>query len=162
MKQLANGTVRMTRREFDALLEYSTSLPTGTTPGKQWKRAVRPWMNKPHDEWRLGQYGEPYPEGHEHHGQIPIFWFHISVEGVPPRFPAIWVPPAPMRGRSVDAPCGWQEGDLCMRDLCLGVLELRRDYDLGGCTCWQHAPCSSCLSHVPECPECGHREPEPY
>jgi len=30
--------VKLTPREFDELLEYSTTLPTGTTIGKRWKR----------------------------------------------------------------------------------------------------------------------------
>lgn len=31
-------TVTLTRKEFEALPDYSCSLPTGTTIGKQWKK----------------------------------------------------------------------------------------------------------------------------
>jgi len=64
------------------------------------------------------------------------------------------------------APVGVEEGDLCMRSYpdgrppCLGKMVLRRDPDQGGCYCWRSAPCGSCLSEVPECDTCGHREPE--
>jgi len=30
----------LTQKEFDDLLEYSTSIPTGTTIGKRWKRRI--------------------------------------------------------------------------------------------------------------------------
>ncbi len=90
----------MTQREVDALPEYSTSLPTGTTAGKAWKRRV-PW-NAPADkaDWWRGTYGKPYPEGHPHHGQVPIGWRRIRIIGRAPFFPIdITVPPPPMRGR---------------------------------------------------------------
>lgn len=90
----------MTQREVDDLLEYSTSLPTGTTAGKAWKRRV-PW-NAPKDraEWWRGTYGLPYPEGHEFEGQIPIGWRRIRIIGRPAFFPIdISVPPPVMRGR---------------------------------------------------------------
>lgn len=94
MKLLDNGTVLLTPREFRDLLEYSTTLPTGTTPGKVWKRRV-PWWAKPEDaQWMRGCFGVPYPEGHEHHGQIPIGWRPIRIQGQPPRWPAnVKVPP---------------------------------------------------------------------
>jgi len=44
----------MTLQEFDNLLEYSCSMPTGTITGKIWKRA-EPYR-EPHDRWLLGQY----------------------------------------------------------------------------------------------------------
>lgn len=43
----------LTEPEFEALLEYSTSLPTGTSVSKRWKRAVPP--NAP-VEWWMGEY----------------------------------------------------------------------------------------------------------
>lgn len=78
----------MTARELRSLLEYSTSLPSGTTAGKRWRRAVWPWRNKPNDEWRLGEYGVPFPEGHKYHGEIPIIWRQIIVTDVPRKWPA--------------------------------------------------------------------------
>lgn len=41
----------LTQVELDALPEYSFSLPTGTVPGKQWKRKVA-------SDWWLGEYGK--------------------------------------------------------------------------------------------------------
>lgn len=80
-----------------------------------------------------------------------------------PAWPADQAVPLPlMRGRCRDAPEGTEEGELCFRNGgCQGKLELR-SRDGAGCHCgisW--APCSSCMSRVPECPSCGHREPEP-
>jgi len=34
------GSISLTQKEFNDLLEYSTSVPTGTTLGKVWKRGV--------------------------------------------------------------------------------------------------------------------------
>ncbi len=99
MKLLVNDAVLLTRREFADLLEYSTTLPTGTTAGKAWK-ARRPW-NAPKDraEWWRGVFGAPYPEGHKYHGQIPIGWRRVIVEGQPHHFPAdVRVPAPTMRG----------------------------------------------------------------
>lgn len=79
--------VFMTERELRELREYSTSLPTGTTPGKRWRRAVRPWFDEPNDEWRMGEYGQPFPEGHKYFGEIPIYWRQIIVTDVPRRWP---------------------------------------------------------------------------
>lgn len=48
------NTVPLTKQEFDALPDYSCSLPTGTTIGKQWKR-----RNNYDDEskgWTRGTY----------------------------------------------------------------------------------------------------------
>lgn len=87
MELLPNGAVLLTRAEFDALLNYSTTLPTGTTPGKSWRKAAWPRHQEVNDEWWRGTYGKPYPEGHEHHGEIPIGWRRIVVAGVPARWP---------------------------------------------------------------------------
>jgi hypothetical protein len=45
--------------EFDALPEYSCSIPTGTTVGKKWKRPV-PYeiRTDPPNTWVLGEYVE--------------------------------------------------------------------------------------------------------
>lgn len=55
----------MTQQEFDDLPEYSATLPTGTTPGKRWKRKIytgsRPLPTPPYhiftEEWLIGEYG---------------------------------------------------------------------------------------------------------
>lgn len=75
-----SGAVQLSRNAFDQLMEYSSSLPTGQRPGKVWKAQFR-------SGWFLGRYGHPYPEGHEHHGQIPIGWWPIYVIGQPPAWP---------------------------------------------------------------------------
>lgn len=52
----ATDVARLTQQEFDALHDYSASLPTGTTIGKQWKR-----RNDYYDAskgWQLGEYVE--------------------------------------------------------------------------------------------------------
>ncbi|MFN3387481.1 MAG: hypothetical protein ACK40O_01005 [Allosphingosinicella sp.] len=79
---------RLTPAQLLDLPEYSTTIPTGTTPGKRWRRALRPWRSGLSDEWWLGQYGKPYPEGHEHFGSVAIFWRRIIVIGAPARWPA--------------------------------------------------------------------------
>lgn len=38
-------TVRLTRREFEALSEYSSTVPTGTTLGKRWKRNLNAYRD---------------------------------------------------------------------------------------------------------------------
>jgi hypothetical protein len=92
VKLLDNGSIMLTKREFDALLEYSYSLPTGTTPGKAWKS-----KNYRTGEWKRGVFGKPYPPGHEYHGQIPIGWRTIVVEGAAPYWPiAVRIPPPPL------------------------------------------------------------------
>lgn len=58
---------RLTRDDFDDLPEYSASLPTGTTPGKRWKRDTA-------QGWFLGEYVEINEDG-----QIGIRWQPIEV-----------------------------------------------------------------------------------
>lgn len=48
--------VEMTPTEIDALLEYSTSLPTGKTIGKQWKRRL--FAGPKRGAWLLCEYVE--------------------------------------------------------------------------------------------------------
>lgn len=80
------------------------------------------------------------------------------------------VGPPLMRGRQRTPEPGFEEGDLCLRfdpryGTCLGKLENRHgEPDEGsgwGCSCFQNAPCSYCMSEVPECPICGWRDEEP-
>lgn len=59
----------ITQEEFDKLLEYSSSLPTGTTIGKRWKR-------KCPDGWLIGKY-VPCDE----EGMIGIEWTQPKIIG---------------------------------------------------------------------------------
>lgn len=46
--------VSLTQEEFDALAEYSCTIPTGTTIGTRWKRG-EPYHG-PRSAWYLGEY----------------------------------------------------------------------------------------------------------
>lgn len=71
----------MTMAEFNALLEYSTTLPTGQTEGKVWKRQsnIGACQRKPKTppKWLLGEYGK-VADGH-----IAIHWYDIAIEEHP-------------------------------------------------------------------------------
>lgn len=55
------ATVDLTPAQFTALLEYSTTLPTGKTVGKQWKRYLAAGPKA--GSWLLGEYVEhPQPD----------------------------------------------------------------------------------------------------
>lgn len=77
---MANGnetlreTLRLTQAELDALLEYSYSLPTGTTAGKRWKKRVG-------DEWKVGEYGDSFPDprGGRFPARVSIKWYDVEV-----------------------------------------------------------------------------------
>lgn len=84
---LCNDALLLTLAEFKALPNYSCSLPTGTTPGKAWRRAAHYYRQGVADEWWRGVYGKPYPEGHKFHGQIPIGWRRIVIKDVQPIWP---------------------------------------------------------------------------
>lgn len=61
----------LTRAEFDGLLEYSTTLPTGQRIGKRWKaRRVGGWL--------IGEY-TPDPKGQP--GYVGIRWTVAFVDG---------------------------------------------------------------------------------
>lgn len=66
-------TITLTKTEFDELLDYSCSNPSGTTIGKRWKR-----RSDYHDEtkgWYMGEYIEhPDPD------LVGIKWREIVVE----------------------------------------------------------------------------------
>lgn len=64
----------ITQKELDELLEYSCSLPTGTTPGKRWKRDLEAYAPKSSNveepvadlekqmrgkKWIIGEFFEP-------------------------------------------------------------------------------------------------------
>lgn len=46
--------------EFNALLEYSTTIPTGKTPGKSWKKQV--YFGKHRGSWLRGTYVDNDPD----------------------------------------------------------------------------------------------------
>lgn len=76
-------TVYLSQKEFDSLLNYSCSLPTGTTVGKRWKcnrNAYREPPSKREPDWWMGEYymDETIPEG-----QIGIRWSKIVVGVLP-------------------------------------------------------------------------------
>lgn len=65
-------TAVMGPEDFQALPDYSASIPTGTTIGKRWKR-----RKDYHDEskgWRLGEY-----VGHLNPDLVAIRWRTIEV-----------------------------------------------------------------------------------
>ena len=72
-------TLYLSVAELNGFSDYSCSLPTGQTVGKRWKCNVR--KNAGRFRWRVGEYGEPFPEGHEFHGDIPIYWYDVVIEG---------------------------------------------------------------------------------
>lgn len=55
---------------FDALPEYSTTLPTGTREGKQWRRRV-PAFGEPH-YWLIGEYGPIAADGYVYIAWRPL------------------------------------------------------------------------------------------
>lgn len=73
-------TIRMFKEDFDALLEYSCSLPTGTEIGKRWKRDQNAYLPlrklffgwykpKYRANWFVGEYAESKQEG-----KVDIIW----------------------------------------------------------------------------------------
>lgn len=64
--------VELTQAEFDELPEYSCSLPTGTTIGKEWKRG-EPYR-APRERWYRGMYVESEREGY-----VKVKWQRIRV-----------------------------------------------------------------------------------
>ncbi|RYF12751.1 MAG: hypothetical protein EOO77_16945 [Oxalobacteraceae bacterium] len=74
--------IRMHPHEFDKLRTYSCSLPTGTTPGKMWRR-----LDGDHDLdfkrrggvplWMVGQYDPDCPADAK---DIKILWFRPIIK----------------------------------------------------------------------------------
>ena len=71
----------LTKAEFDALPEYSATLPTGTTPGKRWKRhdgLFDPTCTDP--KWMIGEY-DPIDDGKGSTIKINWYWPVLVVPG---------------------------------------------------------------------------------
>lgn len=72
-------TIALSKQEFDALPEYSCTLPTGTTVGKRWKLG---WpYHEPRTRWFLGEYAKS-----DLPGMVDIVWREIvfvAEEGAP-------------------------------------------------------------------------------
>lgn len=64
--------LKMDQDQFDALLEYSTSLPTGKGIGKQWKRREPPFGDP--CRWLMGEY-----VGCDEPGMVGIEWSEVEV-----------------------------------------------------------------------------------
>lgn len=62
--------VFMTKAEMKALLDYSTTLPTGTTVGKQWRRRDRESTSG----WTMGEYLD-----HPDPNKVRIRWREIAL-----------------------------------------------------------------------------------
>lgn len=90
----AAPAVRMTRRMLEALPEYSGSLPTGTTVGKQWRRKeveppalrqLHPFDGTPVYEpapppvWWRGTYVSPPPGAPALPDRVYIRWERIEL-----------------------------------------------------------------------------------
>lgn len=84
--------ILLTNKEFDDLLEYSTSVPTGTKIGKKWKRHIFVFENKHgikfnagylpsdvkyvEDYWLMGEYVKSNLKDH-----VDIVWKKIVIVG---------------------------------------------------------------------------------
>lgn len=69
--------LRLSAREFQDLFEYSATIPTGTTPGKRWKRldgAHDPSFRKSGGvpKWVIGEYAPDCPADAK---TIKINWY---------------------------------------------------------------------------------------
>lgn len=76
-------TARLSCEEFKKLPEYSTTLPTGTTPGKLWKREQSE-MRGTEDYKRLGWYIGEYEDIPGDPNHIAINWYKITHIIIPP------------------------------------------------------------------------------
>lgn len=76
----------VTLRELEDLPEYSASLPTGTTPGKRWKRHAGSGdlvflAGGGRPRWMIGQYD---PAAKPSDPSINIFWFRPVIRVAAP------------------------------------------------------------------------------
>ena len=58
-----------TPEEFAGLLEYSCSIPTGTTIGKVWKCNKNAFRGERRPDWWIGRYAES-----QRPGRVRIIW----------------------------------------------------------------------------------------
>lgn len=68
-------TMRISRSEFDKLLEYSSTIPTGVVVGKMWKRRIGPLVkgsDDPSHNWVIGLYAGTISEGKD---GVLIRWY---------------------------------------------------------------------------------------
>lgn len=70
-----NAPICLSEKDFDALDDYSCSIPTGTYVGKRWKRR-HPYVHYPDvvPTWTMGEYYE-----YGDHGRVGINWRPIVV-----------------------------------------------------------------------------------
>lgn len=80
---VAHPVLEMTRQEFERLPEYSTSIPTGVTIGKRWRRCILPghlsgFQGAAADiqHWRIGEYSR---ESVTHPGEVDITWYFPQI-----------------------------------------------------------------------------------
>ena len=72
----ARNTIRLYRWELESMGEYSTTLPSGTTIWKQWKRNINSYRHDPY--WVVGQY---HPSRGD--GMVMIRWFEVVLKQGP-------------------------------------------------------------------------------
>lgn len=73
-------TLRLTWWLLKSISDYSASIPSGTTPGKVWRRRIRYTdPDGPDTKYALGMYGEPDGD------KIPIYWFPVMIVEGPER-----------------------------------------------------------------------------
>lgn len=67
--------VELTQEEFDALPEYSTTIPTGKTIGKQWKRQL--YYGQYREQWVRCEY---VPDEEDPENYVGMLWHLIRVK----------------------------------------------------------------------------------
>jgi hypothetical protein len=91
--------LRMNWSAFKSLSDYSASLPTGTKPGKMWRRLDGDfdleWKRRGgQPRWMIGQYDPECPDDAD---SIRVFWYRpiITMRAEVPHVrltPSMWVP----------------------------------------------------------------------
>lgn len=75
---IAHIPVRMTYREFEKARrdwgEYSSTIPTGTTPGKRWLRRTPYHAEDMTAQWYIGEYGPIVDK------DIMISWKRLEID----------------------------------------------------------------------------------
>lgn len=144
--------------------EYFDAIRDGTKP-EEYRLASAYWTRRLHDA-----AGKPrtfgtvvltrgYPKRDDHDRRLERVWRGFYRKTL--THPHFGADPVEVFAIDVSEKCGDEEGDLCKRNACCGVLELRPSGESEGCACFVAPPCGHCMSKVPECPDCGWRAPEP-